>query len=240
MHALFIIREIPDYHLKGRDFMNIFKEKSDFIGRYDLETENSFYSFFCLAEQIRSKLGTQGYLLDHYLSLIFTELQQTYDPNDTNADFEPKHPYQALCMSILDGGEKEKDHSLYFKTLSSAIHSIKNTVYQEYSTKLELLYSSMADDFFDDAICKYINKQSLFIDLIQLSELYEQISHIVGTSLMETLTLKLKQKFLPVPRVTLFAQGFINDLLNRLTTRDIETNKQIFQLILDRISENKK
>ena len=51
--------------------MNIFKETNDFIGSVDLEQENSLSSLFRLAKQIRMKLGNQGYLLDHYLSLFF-------------------------------------------------------------------------------------------------------------------------------------------------------------------------
>ena len=75
--------------------------------------------------------------------------------------------------------------------------------------------------------------------MIQLREAYEQIINIVGEPIMEKLELKLKQRFLVSPLVSIYTQGFINDFLDRLTTRDIETNKQIFQLILDKISENK-
>ncbi len=244
MHALFYIREIPDYHLKGRDFMNIFKESGDFIGHNNLESEeDSFYSFFCLAEQVRSKMGGQGYLLDYYISAIFAALRETYAHEAAEEGFSAMSPYQSLCVSILEGGEKDKNNPLYSKTLTAAIAFIKDKAYHERITKLNLLCTTMADDYFNHSVDNYIAKQECIlnqaIDLIQLREAYEQIIHIVGEPIMETLELKLKQRFLVSPLVSIYTQGFINDFLDRLTTRDIETNKQIFQLILDRISANK-
>lgn len=52
---------------------------------------------------------------------------------------------------------------------------------------------------------------------------------------METLNLRLKQRFLIAPLVPVFAQGLTNDLLYCLTSRDSETNRQIFQLAIDAI-----
>lgn len=53
---------------------------------------------------------------------------------------------------------------------------------------------------------------------------------------METLNLRMKQRFLITPLVSVFAQGATNDLLYCLPHRDSETNKQIFQLLMDRES----
>lgn len=50
---------------------------------------------------------------------------------------------------------------------------------------------------------------------------------------MEMLNLRLKQRFLTAPLVTVFVQGATNDLLYCLLHRDSETNKQIFQLLVD-------
>ena len=50
---------------------------------------------------------------------------------------------------------------------------------------------------------------------------------------METLNLRLKQRFLTAPLVPVFVQGATNDLLYCLLHRDSETNKQIFQLLVD-------
>lgn len=50
---------------------------------------------------------------------------------------------------------------------------------------------------------------------------------------METLNLKLKQKFLATPQMMIFAQEFAFDILGWMVLRDIESSRQMFQLILD-------
>ena len=50
---------------------------------------------------------------------------------------------------------------------------------------------------------------------------------------METLNLKLKQKFLATPQMMIFAQEFAFEILGWLILRDIESSRQMFQLILD-------
>jgi len=53
---------------------------------------------------------------------------------------------------------------------------------------------------------------------------------------MEQLHLLLKQKFVVPSALSSFVQGLNNDLLCRLLTKDIETNKLGFQLPMDNIS----
>ena len=48
---------------------------------------------------------------------------------------------------------------------------------------------------------------------------------------------ELKQKFLATPQMMVFLQGFASDILGCLILRDIESSKQMFQLILDDIPE---
>jgi len=60
---------------------------------------------------------------------------------------------------------------------------------------------------------------------------------IVDENLMEQLNLALKERFFIVPVIAGFMQGLANDLLYSLTYRDSETSKQIFQLIMDDMSD---
>lgn len=113
--------------------------------------------------------------------------------------------------------------------------------YQERYTKVYLLMILIADDIMKYSVNHFIKEQSEnlaeTIDEIRMKELYEQISYVVGESMMEELNLKLKQRFLIAPAVMVFAQGMNDDLLYRLTTRDCETSKQMFQLFLDNMIE---
>ena len=70
-------------------------------------------------------------------------------------------------------------------------------------------------------------------DIPKLTALYRRISEVVGETQMETVSLRLKQRFLTAPLVPVFVQGAINDLIYCLLHRDSETNKQIFQLMMD-------
>lgn len=46
-----------------------------------------------------------------------------------------------------------------------------------------------------------------------------------------------ERRFLVVPLQNAFLQGFADSYLYALLFRDIETNKQVFQLILDEMEE---
>ena len=75
------------------------------------------------------------------------------------------------------------------------------------------------------------------LDFVRLREIYEQIAQITGEPAMETLNLKLRQKFLITQQLMVFAQNFTHDVLGWLVFRDIESSKQMFQLILDDMHE---
>ena len=71
------------------------------------------------------------------------------------------------------------------------------------------------------------------MDIVRLRKVYEKITSITGEPVMETLNLKLKQKFLATPQMMIFAQEFAFDILGWMVLRDIESSRQMFQLILD-------
>ena len=50
---------------------------------------------------------------------------------------------------------------------------------------------------------------------------------------MEELNQRIKQRFLIVPQAVAFTQGVSDKLLCKLTSRDFETSRQMFQLLLD-------
>lgn len=82
----------------------------------------------------------------------------------------------------------------------------------------------IADDVLEYSVAHFVKEQVEnlcgIVDEIRMKELYEQISYIVGESMMEELNLKLKQRFLIASIAMVFAQGLNNDLIYRLMTRD--------------------
>lgn len=224
--------------------MNIFETHTGFSGRFDPDsTGGSLLSLLTLARDIRLKLGRQGYLLDSYLSLFLEAANAVLVYEAADDGFERGCELRSLCFDVIDRGGTEKDHPFYDMALNTLIDRTDILRYQERQTRMNLLYAILSDEFFP-FIAKHFQQEaddriSAAYDSPKLIDLFGRISEVVGVPLMETLNLRLKQRFLLTPLVTVFAQGVTNDLLYCLTSRDSETSKQVFQLLLDSIPEAK-
>lgn len=224
--------------MKGREDMNIFKTKGDILGcRYKELSESHMLSFLCFTRKVRRQLGGKGYLLDYYLSLFFDTVNASLAADAVDKGFQHTGNYQAYCIDALKGADSKKESPLYAKTQEALRKHPEFLTFQEPITRMNLLYMTMADVFLADALALFTREREYAIasiaDIIQMDELYEQISHIIGEPAMESLNLHLKQNFLAAPLVPVFMQGFCNDLICRLVSRDIETSRQIFQLLPD-------
>lgn len=218
--------------------MNIFKNRDSFFGCLDSgATNDSLLSFFKLAKQIRQRLGKQGYLLDCYLSLVFEGIscKLTFDAADEGTRIGEE--FQSLLFHVLDGTEPKYPHPLYQRMCEVYEQHTDKLIFQERYTNLCQLLFLLADEIMKYATEKYIEEHKSDLnsvtDIIRVQELYDQISYLAGESIIDELNQKLKQRFLIVSLVSAFAQGFTDELLFKLTSRDYETSKQMFQLMLD-------
>lgn len=237
LYALLIIREIPDPIKKGRDKMNIFTNKDSFYGCLNnILAKDSLLSLFKLAMQIRIKLDRQGYLLDYYLSLFFDGISVNDTSDAALLGNETGGKVQRLLYHIIDGDESEKNHPLYKKIQEVYAQQKHTLMFQERHTKFCLLLFPLADEILNYYTSLYIKEieDNYFSvdDMVRFRDLYDQISCFVGEPLMEELNKRLQQRFLFAPPVLSFAQGLTYDLLLNLTSRDLETSKQMFQLQL--------
>lgn len=218
--------------------MNIFESHEGFSGRFDPDsTGGTLLSLLTLAGDIRLRLGRQGYLLDSYLSLFLEGANAMLAYEAGNDGFERGCELRSLCFNVLDRDSKEKDHPFYDTALNTLIARMDTIRYQERQTRMNLLYAALADDFLPFAVKHFLREAESRIgdncDISKLTDLYQRISVAVGETLMETLNLRLKQRFLTAPLVPVFVQGATNDLLYCLLNRDSETYKQIFQLLME-------
>ena len=218
--------------------MNIFETHEGFSGRFDPDsTGGTLLSLLTLAGEIRLKLGRQGYLLDSYLSLFLEGANAMLAYEAGSDGFEQGGELRSLCFEVLDRSGTEKDHPFYDTALNTLISRMDTMRYQERQTRMNLLYAALADEFLPFAVKHFLREAESRIgdncDIPKLTDLYRRISETVGETLMETLNLRLKQRFLTAPLVPVFVQGATNDLLYCLLHRDSETNKQIFQLLMD-------
>lgn len=212
--------------------------KSKWFSTDNRVAEDSLLSIFKLAKQIRLRLGKQGYLLDHYLSMIFEGMsggQLAFESADEG--FRTGGELQGLLFHVLDGTEPQHEHPLYPRMKELYKQYADKLIFQEPYTNLCILLFFLADEAMVDSTGKFIKEQVTNIggslDIIRVQEVYDQISHIAGESMLEELNQRIKQRFIIAPTSALFAQGFTDELLYKLTYHDIETSRQMFQLLLD-------
>lgn len=225
--------------MKGRDFMNIFRTQADILGCREDSPKASVDSFFIFSKQLRGQLGKKGYLLDTYVTLFFETVNETIALNAAEDGFTAAEQYRILCNSILQNSDSQKDSPLYGKILKIFNEHPFITAYQETNTKKALLYSLAADIIMANSVTEYVKQQEYSIakvmDIVQFRDIYEQISMIAGEENAEELNCRLKQTFLITQLLPIYRQAFCNDLLFKLTWRDPETSRQVFQLILDNL-----
>lgn len=124
---------------------------------------------------------------------------------------------------------------VYIKPLYIDAHQLK---FQERPTRVSA-YCSMLSGNFLETVCKqyyeeFSNDTLAILDICDLHDLYSRICEILGgEDAMESLNLLFHQRFLIVTAINVFLQGMTNQLLYSLTYRDMETSKQVFQLLLD-------
>lgn len=221
--------------------MNMFESHEGFSGRFDPDsTGGSLLSLLTLARDIRLKLGRQGYLLDSYLSLFLEGANAMLAYEAGSDGFERGGELRSLCFDVLDRDGTEKDYPFYDTALNALTGRADIMRCQERQTRMNLLYASLADEFLPFAVKHFLREAESRIgdncDIPKLTDLYRRISEVAGETQMETLNLRLKQRFLTAPLIPVIVQGATNDLLYCLLHRDSETNKQVFQLLMDRQS----
>lgn len=67
--------------------------------------------------------------------------------------------------------------------------------------------------------------------MLRLHELFQMLAEIVGAAKIKILNEKLKERFIQTHPSAIVAQGMTDELIATLTTRDMETDRMIFQLV---------
>ena len=97
------------------------------------------------------------------------------------------------------------------------------------------------EELLEHALSRFLAKQERFLigsgDIVSLNEFYDKIVCFANQSFMEELNQRLQRRLQVTSMLSAFIQGYANDLLFQLTWRDPETSRQIFQLLLDILSE---
>lgn len=218
--------------------MNMFESWEGFCGHVGTDSMGgSLQSLLMSARDIRTRLGKKAYLLDHYLSLFLEGANAMLAYEAAESGFDSGCELRGLCFDAINQTKAQEDHPFY-ATVNNTLSTKREMLsYEEKATNVNLLYVTLSDAFLPFALKCFLReadfKLGIVLDFQELIELYEQISAITGEAVMERFNLRLKQRFLVAPLVSVFVQGFTNDLLYCLSSRDSETSKQVFQLMMD-------
>ena len=185
----------------------------------------TFREIFRSAQELRSALGMESYLLDHYLSLFFQMISQID------------------CIVLQDEAQAAigEMHHLFSDTSREASPKISAIMEQfpcqEASTKQNLCLTSTADFVFEQSLLDFLaKKNSLFsaVDIIELQQTENKIRDHIGKEKLDTFQNILLRRFLPCSPIRLFSQTITSELVKRFLSRDLETDQEVFRLFLKR------
>ena len=220
----------------------MFEDQENLYGNCHIDgIQKAMADFWRMAGEIRDELGDRSYYLDEYLSIIFDCISSA---SATTAAFLGENKYSELLVVALSacGSGADRKSNKFYDNIKKYIDEHPNN-YLELDTKSELYISNIILDYSKDIIKDF--KEKLVSDSINhnmpdyaiASERFEQIKEIIGSEKAERLESAIDEAFLICPASLIFVQSLITRLTEGLCTRDPQTSKQIFQLILD---ENKK
>jgi len=144
---------------------------------------------------------------------------------------------------LLNGTEDKDTHPLY-QNMENSFHQLTDLLaYQEKYTNVCLLFCCFADEMLVYAAAQFKEEyaqklQDTIQDELHFEELYQQITNLAGKQMMDELLQKLHQFFLVDMPEKIFLRGFFEDLAHRLTDRDAETGKLMFQLFMEHLPDS--
>ncbi len=219
--------------------MNIFKDAVGFIQGIGLdELLAAEAAFFETALEVRHRLGTKAYLADNYLSQALKIANARMPMDITEAGREAFSEIIHAVAAVRDGAECSVTHQERIKESLAHFQSL----HQENYTATKLATIKVIQDMLPVSLKKYTDGYLFELlstyDELRLDHLFDEISRSVGEELMERLNEMIQKRFIVAAPLSMFLQGFTNYYLDTLNAEDIETNKQLFQLILDDLSSN--
>ena len=177
------------------------------------ENTPKFSEIFNSINELKLTLDDKSYVLEHYLSMFF-------------------HLIKQMDFTYL----QEKIHLLFKKSVEKVADSSEKFHYQETETNENLLILSVADSIIKQSLSDFTTEIYYHcckeVDVIEFQETENKLINLVGEEKFEAFQLMLSQHFIANSFAQVFLQVVIKELSLVLTTRDIETDNEIFRLFL--------
>ena len=136
--------------MKGWMCMNIFENQMYFIRGADSVSKRAIVkNILDLAAEIRGRLGSKGYLMDKYLSLILKTANQVLCHDAATQVFDAGSELRRMCTSFLKN-EPLTEHP-FFENVMALMES-HPLDFQERVTKCDIYFSLLADEFLASAL----------------------------------------------------------------------------------------
>jgi hypothetical protein len=215
-----------------------FEKEDDFIGDESVkDVRCSIEELFVRASNIRKRLGKQSYLLDRYLSYLMESANKTLAYDSSSEGFDRFSELRGMCRDIIRR-EKTNTDRPFFEQAEDFIETNPFGCL-EVQTKVSL-YTAMLSGYYLEFMAEkfYRSQRSNLadvLDIIDFHQLYGRICELLGTEEeMKHINRLFRKCFLLATPMACYLQGMVNGLLYELTTRDRESSKLMFQLLLDR------
>jgi len=217
--------------------MSKFKTYMDFLGTDDpLQLQPSTDGWLSIARNIRQKLGDKAYLLDNYLSYVFTGLHHvSHSEVMADGDSASTVLWNAIRYAMAGDEENGRKNPLYSQAKEYVdTHPLP---YQEELSRHNVYYAALANTLSIHQLPQYLHRArppAIKIDIVRLRELYWEIGLLLGEfDTMDELGDSIRTSFQITDTAHIFMQGTVEALLYSLIYRDNETSKQVFQILLD-------
>jgi len=200
------------------------------------DMRHSFEELLTQAKEIRKQLGERKDLLDRYLSGLSESARSAYADVASEDGVETAQILRFICRDIVLG-EKRFINYPFYRHAESYIKS-HPVVCKDATTKAALYTIALTHDYLEIEVKRFLHTQGQnlkgMLDRIDLQELFCQICGIIGGEAgMKNLDRLFRERFLIITSLEGFLQGMAGDLMFELTFKDMESSKQVFQLLLD-------
>lgn len=219
--------------------MNIFMGNKDYLK--DVSPDSLLEAgkeFFTVMREIRVSLGSRQYRLDNYVERTLSAINHRLAYENADAGFEEFGSLNRICTEVLDGSG-DVDHPV-FQIVKDAVDKYR-VKFQERATLRAIAAVAAFPEFMKFAVQRFVQDESdnlgEVLDSMKQQELFKEISAVVGDREMERLNYAIKRRFLIVPATNAYLQGLSDNYLYCFLHRDNETERKVFQIMLDENQE---
>lgn len=186
--------------------------------------------------EIRDKLGTKEYLLDCYVQNFFGAWKGTILSEVAEQGTNRVWSLSSLCRAILQGEVSEHERKARIYEIAASFIANHPLPFQEMETRGCIYACALFD--------KFVLSESSFIERMLLDDIdfdtgytedaFKRICGLLGDSdEMDALNEYIRKMLVNPTVMEVYLRGMREDLLLKLSYRDCETSRQVFQILLD-------